>query len=50
MGVDVTKIRIGGTLIHKDKGEIIIRGIHPHCGDYMITYDGGWVYLKNCNE
>jgi hypothetical protein len=48
MMIDVTKIRIGGTLIHKDKGEIVIEGIHPHCGDYMITYKDGWVYLKNC--
>lgn len=41
-------IRIGMKLNHRDKGEITVLGISPHCGDYCITIDGGWVYLKNC--
>lgn len=42
-------IKIGMNLNHRDKGEIIVRGIYPHCGDYCITLDEGWVYLKNCS-
>jgi len=41
-------INIGMILIHKDKGEITVRGINPHCGDYCISIEGGWVFLKNC--
>lgn len=53
--IDVTKLNIGDKIIHRDKGEIIIRGIKPHCGDYAITYDitkeeQGWVYLKYCRH
>ena len=41
-------IRIGMKLIHREKGELIVLGIAPHCGDYCITFENGWVYLKNC--
>lgn len=42
-------IKIGQILIHNQKGEIIVLGIHPHCGDYAIITKNGWVYLKNCS-
>ena len=48
MEIDVTKLNIGDKIIHRDRGEIIVRGIHPHCGDYLIVNDGAWVYLKYC--
>ncbi len=41
-------IRIGMKLKHQEKGVITVLGIAPHCGDYCITIDNGWVYLKNC--
>jgi hypothetical protein len=45
-------VRIGDRLSHKTVGEIVVRGISPHCGDYKVDYarDGreGWVYLRNC--
>jgi len=43
-------IHIGLLIRHKEKGIIEVLGIHPHCGDYAITYSEGWVYLKNCIE
>ena len=43
-------INIGDMIFHKDKGEIIVLGIFPHCGDYCVTIEGGWVYLKNCRS
>jgi len=46
--IDVTKLNIGDKIIHRDKGEIIVLGIKPHCGDYAITTEDGWVYLKYC--
>jgi hypothetical protein len=46
--MNTEKIRIGMKLIHRDKGEITVLGIAPHCGDYCITIDNGWVYLSNC--
>jgi hypothetical protein len=42
--IDVTKLNIGDKITHKDKGEIIVLGITPHCGDYAITTEDGWVY------
>lgn len=41
-------ITIGMNLIHREKGKITVLGIAPHCGDYCITIEDGWVYLKNC--
>jgi hypothetical protein len=41
-------INIGMKLNHREKGEITVLGIAPHCGDYCITINEGWVYLKNC--
>jgi hypothetical protein len=46
--VNPKDIRIGMILIHRDKGEITVRGISPHCRDYKIDTDESWVYLKNC--
>lgn len=46
--IDVTKLNINDTITHTVKGDVVVRGIHPHCGDYLITTDEGWVYLKNC--
>lgn len=48
--LDPKEINIGNTLIHNKKGEIIVLGIHPHCDDYCVTTEDGWVYLKNCNK
>lgn len=48
MEIDVTNLKIGDKIYHRDKGEIIVRGIMPHCGDYLIVNDGPWVYLKYC--
>jgi hypothetical protein len=48
MDMKAENIRIGMNLIHREKGEITVLGITPHCGDYCITIDEGWVYLKNC--
>ena len=48
MDMKAEDIRIGMKLNHRDEGEIIVLGIAPHCGDYCITIDNGWVYLKNC--
>jgi len=42
-------INIGDMIFHKDKGEIIVLGIAPHCGDYCVTIYSGWVYLKHCS-
>ncbi len=47
--IDPKKINIGDSLIHNQKGLIIVLGIHPHCGDYRIPIEDGWVYLKNCS-
>ena len=41
-------ININDKLIHKNKGEIKVLGIYPHCGDYAIIIKDAWVYLKNC--
>jgi hypothetical protein len=48
MDMKAENVKIGMKLIHREKGKITVLGIAPHCGDYCITIDGGWVYLKNC--
>lgn len=46
--IEARNITIGQKLNHKTKGEIEVLGITPHCGDYKIVTQNGWVYLKNC--
>lgn len=46
--IDVTTLKIGDKIYHRDQGEIRVLGIMPHCGDYLIVNDGPWVYLKYC--
>jgi len=46
--IDPKQVNIGDTLIHQDKGEIIVEGIMSHCGDYAIHIKDGWVYLSKC--
>ena len=46
--IDPKKVNIGDELIHNVKGLIVVEGIHPHCGDYLITTNESWVYLNNC--
>lgn len=41
------ELMVGNILSHKDT-LIAVKGIAPHCGDYAITTDTEWVYLKNC--
>jgi len=36
-------------LSKQNTGDIKILGISPHCNDYSINTDNGWVYLKNCS-
>jgi hypothetical protein len=44
------ELNIGDYLHHNKKGTIQILGISPHCGDYKIDTDSGWVYLSNCTK
>ncbi len=38
-----------GSLVNYLDNPIEVLGIAPHCGDYAITIQSGWVYLKNCS-
>lgn len=48
--INPNKINVGDSITHNKIGVIEILGIFPHCGDYAIVYNYGWVYLKNCNN
>ena len=48
--IQANDVNIGDFVTHYKVGRIEVIGIAEHCGDFAVSYKGGWVYLHNCSK